>query len=326
MDPPDVVVLDLKLPVLSGWEVVARMRESTALARTPIIVMSGAADRAPPQVDRSFSKPIDPREIVTAVRSLIGQELVGDGFPLTRELQRSHLELAELRRFRDEMSTMIAHDLRNPLASALIAIDWLRSGRPGTRGEEEEALLDARDSILRALSLAQDLTHVARLETGVLTPARQRILLESVVADVARLSSRRASERTVQIETRLGDRTEVSGDADLIRRVAENLVDNAIRHTPRGGSIRIEIGGDTAHARILVGNSGKAIPHESRSRIFEKYAQLSPGGPHVGLGLYFCRLVAEVHGGRIWVEEHPDFPATFVVELPRDEAHGSLQP
>ena len=96
------------------------------------------------------------------------------------------------------------------------------------------------------------------------------------------------------------------------------MLDNALRYTPRHGTIRISSRCVAGQLELRIGNTGPTIPIESRRVIFEKYVQLDDINKHLnaGLGIYFCRLAAEAHGGRIWVEEEAELPTVFVVSLP----------
>jgi signal transduction histidine kinase len=111
----------------------------------------------------------------------------------------------------------------------------------------------------------------------------------------------------------------VEVDADLVTRTVENIFDNALRYTPSGGSIEIELREVGPDIEIRIGNSGRAIPMGARSTIFDKYGQASSGIGRInlGLGLYFCRLAIEAQGGGIWVEQSDRMPTVFGIRLPR---------
>jgi signal transduction histidine kinase len=108
----------------------------------------------------------------------------------------------------------------------------------------------------------------------------------------------------------------------------ENILDNALRYTPAGGTIEIELREVGPDVEIRIGNSGFAIPVEERDKVFDKYRQESSenGRMNLGLGLYFCRLAVEMHGGRIWVEETERLPTVFALRLPRQGAMDARRP
>jgi two-component system, sensor histidine kinase and response regulator len=109
-------------------------------------------------------------------------------------------------------------------------------------------------------------------------------------------------------------------DSELLRRIIENLISNAIKHTAPGSHITVEVSGASKCVRIAVQDEGPGVPPDAREQIFERYSAkglLARGGQHsVGLGLAFCKLATEAHGGRVWVEDAQPHGSRFVVELP----------
>jgi signal transduction histidine kinase len=218
------------------------------------------------------------------------------------------------------MSTMILHDLKNPLSVIEADVQYALGRVARTDPEAHEALLDAKLAVQRIGRIAENLLHLTRLETGIFLPRRAIVSVESVVHPLVDQRRVLARERGVTIEIKR-DRDParlVELDVDLVSRALENVFDNAFRHTPAGGKIIVETTELEDKLRIAIGNTGAPLPLASRERIFDKYAQAALPGSRVnlGLGLYFCRLVAESHGGRIWIEERSDLPFTVVLELP----------
>jgi len=127
-----------------------------------------------------------------------------------------------------------------------------------------------------------------------------------------------ARSREIALVPAIEPSATVEADTDLVTRVVENLLDNAFRYTPRGGRIEVAARKSGERVAVSVGNSGPPIPREARALIFEKYGQTGAdhGRMNVGLGLYFCRLAVEAHGGRLRVEERPDLPTVFEMDLP----------
>jgi signal transduction histidine kinase len=314
---PSVVLLDLMMPVMNGWELVQRMRDDPRLAAIPVVVTSAAADRPPPEVDCVLPKPIDLARLLEAVRGYCGQAARGEMNPAVRELARRNIELAELRRFRDEMAAMVVHDLKGPLGAVLAEIQLLRRG-PVSEDDKQIILGEVEYSARRALRIAENLLQLARLETGAFILRRSTMRVSSLLDPLVEQRRRLASESGITIATEPGDDPAVELDDDLISRALENLVDNGLRHTPARGRMRVAAARQSGRLRFEVGNSGPPVPPASRQRIFEKFGQDDPGAgrTNAGLGLYFCRLVAEAHGGKVWVEERAEYPATFVVEVP----------
>jgi signal transduction histidine kinase len=174
--------------------------------------------------------------------------------------------------------------------------------------------------------LLQNLLDVSQLENGTLAVRPSRVALPQLIEGIA--EQRRVLARSMRIQLVVAPSVElaVEVDVDLATRTVENLLDNAVRHTPGGGVIEIEcraVGGDV---EIRIGNSGPAIPAEARVSMFEKYQQgaTRAGRMNVGLGLYFCRLAVEAQGGTIRVEETARLPTVFVLRLPRLVARSAV--
>jgi signal transduction histidine kinase len=124
-------------------------------------------------------------------------------------------------------------------------------------------------------------------------------------------------QRRVQISNRIAPSIALEADVVLMRRALENIVDNALRYTPVSGKIELWCDPTPEGIEVRVGNSGPSIPAEDREKIFDKFVQARRSGrANFGLGLYFCRLVAEAHGGRIWVESTPTLATVFGMSFP----------
>lgn len=143
--------------------------------------------------------------------------------------------------------------------------------------------------------------------------------LHALVAPILAARRWQIERLGIEFETEYPVDCRIEVDGLLVTRVIENLLDNALRHTPPGG--RIALRGHDHDGRIVLrfGNTGLPIPEHLRERIFDKHAQVGDrnGRTNLGLGLYFCRLVAAAHGGRIWVEQTHELQTVFVLELPK---------
>ena len=213
----------------------------------------------------------------------------------------------------------IVHDLKNPLTAMLANVDFLLDDESHA-GDTLDALRDTKSAGARALRLLANLLDVARGEAGILQLKRQRIPVVELVSPLVRQRGHLAGSRGITIDSDIDPAAELNADRELLSRVIENVFDNAFRHTPPGGRIAV-CGSRSAlrdAVRVSIGNSGSPIPREARQHIFEKFAKAGPssGRMNLGLGLYFCRLAAEAHGGRMWVDETPELPTVFSLELP----------
>jgi signal transduction histidine kinase len=211
---------------------------------------------------------------------------------------------------------MIVHDMRAPMQALLAHLELLRDDIRGESVKDVEAAIGGATTLRR---MTNSLLDVSRLEAGQM-PVRRSVtdlsaLTHAVVAAVRVLQP----TRDIRVETH-GDSV-CNCDRELMRRIIENLVSNAMKHTAIEGRVRVVISSSADKAYIAVSDEGPGVPQEKRSRIFEPYSAeglLSTSGyESSGLGLAFCRLAVEAHGGSIRIEDGRPRGNVFVVELPR---------
>ena len=272
-------------------------------------------DSGPRYIDEIGSPVLDERG-----ETVIGWMLVWRD--ITEERQLSDL--------RQELSSMIVHDLRSPLTaiiSSLTLLDDLLSEESLDRETLQEVVSIASVSSESMLRLVESLLDIARLEQNRVALDLSVCRLRDVVDGAYTLVLSLALEAAITIETNVpDDLPPVSIDITQIQRVLVNLLDNALRHTPYGGKVAVEVERMPADNTlcVTVADSGPGIPPEGRAVVFEKFSQLDQtvlrGHKGSGLGLTFCKLVVEAHGGQIWVEDAPLGGAAFRFTLPL--AHG----
>jgi signal transduction histidine kinase len=238
--------------------------------------------------------------------------------PIQEDLARRYEALQSLQRQQSEQMLSVVHDLRNPLSALCGELDWMNS-QPLTPTEQAEALDLARGAATRMNAMIATLLAVFRIEQSQGPPQRRAVSLPALVSRLAVSYGRRFGLQGIPLPPPLATQLVVQADPALLRRVLENLIDNALRYTPRGGRIAIHTRVQSG-TQIIVSNNGPAIPPRDRARIFHKFARGSAepsiGGNSFGLGLYFCRQTIEAHGGTIDVEDTDDWPTSFVITLP----------
>jgi two-component system, sensor histidine kinase and response regulator len=314
-DTPDLVLLDVMMPGMDGFEVTRQLKAMFVDTFVPVILVTALDDRESrvtglvAGADEFLTKPIDRDELLTRAGNLLALRARDS------ELQRRNVELAELHRFQDETMAMLVHDLKSPLSVILASVDYLLAGKE-IAGDAREALDDCRQAGSRIARLVANILETAHAESGRLVPRHQRVDVVKLFDDV--IGPRRAmlERRGVALEIDAGALA-VDVDRDLIARVVENLVENALRSTAVGGRLRLWATERDELVELRVGHTGPAIPAASRPLVFEKFTQVwdsRRGG--IGLGLYFCRLAVEAHGGRIWIEEDTQLPTVFAFSLP----------
>lgn len=240
----------------------------------------------------------------------------------TSELQESYRRLTDLEKVRDDLTHMIIHDLRTPLTSVITGMQTLDVvGDLNEAQREMMALAISGGETL--LGMINDLLDVEKLESGsmqldytLLSPP------ELVAGAVGQVQSLLESKQLELVERVAGDLPALLGDEDKLRRTLVNLLGNAIKFTPAKGRITIEVRhSENGQAVVFaVCDTGEGIPPEAFGRIFEKFGQVQgrAGGRvgSTGLGLTFCKLAVEAHGGQIGIESAEGKGSTFCFTIP----------
>jgi len=233
----------------------------------------------------------------------------------TGELEHSLQRLRQVEQLRDDLVHMIIHDMRAPLTILLVHLGLMRQD---ASGEMAMSVDEAIAGVHGLMELADTLLDVTRLEQGKLPVQRSPTDVAQIAREVRTEMARTTSDAMVEISSPESLMCEC--DASLMRRVLRNLVSNAIRHSPPRGRVLIDLANDDGRLRIVVQDEGVGVPPESRERIFEKFgaaAVRKEGAYHsIGLGLAFCKLVMEAHGGRIRVADATPRGSAFIAELP----------
>jgi two-component system heavy metal sensor histidine kinase CusS len=218
------------------------------------------------------------------------------------------------------LAALVVHDLRSPLAAAVGYINLLREELGESSGLAMQYMDDVETLLGKALGLVSTILDVDELEDGMLHAERKPVRLVELI-ERARAGNRAHFEvRQLSCEVDVDDQLVVNIDRDLFGRVIENLLDNATRYAPRGGRCGISAKRVQSSVEIAIGNSGPPVPSADREQIFGRYFQVerrrASARANRGLGLYFCKLAVEAHGGTLHVEQRGDLGAVFVARVP----------
>ena len=243
-----------------------------------------------------------------------------DGVSNLQWILRDITERMNLDNLRNDLISMIYHDLRSPLANIVSSLDVLEAMLPEKFDPAIKSLLDiAIRSTERIQRLTDSLLDIRRLEAGQPIGNIQMIfpynLAEEAVETVLPIVENKNQLVSMVVPKELPG---VWVDSDMIRRVLTNLLENAVKYSPAGSKIYVGAREESEMVLMWVQDTGQGIPPDERERIFDKFTRLhGKGGPKgLGLGLAFCRLAVEAHGGQIWVEDGPEFGACFKFTLP----------
>jgi PAS domain S-box-containing protein len=256
-----------------------------------------------------------------------------DGTPLGRLwVLHDVTEEKLLAKMREDLTHTMVHDLRNPLTGISTALQLLDSKLTEVITPAQHRLFEiATNSTQRMVDLVNSILDLSRLEKGQMPLNRSPLLLPDLFAETLRLQSPLYTAKHLHVESNISPTLPLAfADAEVIERVLQNIVGNAIKFTPAGGSIMLHAtewvdenpageGDPDASCsllRISVTDSGPGVPPELRDKLFEKFVVGEQQGRGSGLGLAFCKLAVQAHGGDIWVESEPGKGAVFVFTLP----------
>lgn len=314
LTPPDVAIVDLGMPDISGFDVIRHLRQNHGAA-VHIIVLTGQDDEKSRTdafdagCDDYILKPIGIAEIKRRVSAAIRTQRAFVQVRLEKEAAERRLVYGQ------EASALLAHDLNNGLSVSLSNLSYLLDTVKGD-ADTTDALTATLRSVRRMSSLVANFVDIARFEDAAVKPMVARTKVRSVLQSVIETHSSSVT-RGATLDIDCPPDLEGRFDGGLVERVLHNLFGNATRYVNANGTItlcgRRWIQGEDGSVEIAVTNTGPQVPDNIRGNLFGKYVQ-GKGGKR-GMGLYFCRLVAEAHGGRIEYEARPDGPS-FVVRLP----------
>jgi len=267
-------------------------------------------------------------QIITQRQKLIPVEVYvnriqSSGSEMLQWIHRDISEQIELEAMREEMIAMLYHDLQSPLGNVISSLELLRFDLPPDSPRPFHTMLDiAMRSSRRLERLIRSLLDIGQLEAGHPISTQEKVSMRLLVEDVHEIERPSLVKRSVQLVAEIPpDLPEVYVDQDMIRRVLVNLVDNALKYSH--GSQKVTISAivapdDDKMVQVSVSDQGKGVPKRYRKSIFEKFARIKSvsSSKGLGLGLAFCRLAIEGHGGRIWVDDAPGGGARFSFTLP----------
>ncbi len=329
---PDLCILDVSMPAgdlgvddrSAGFEVCRRIKRDPRTSRIPVIFVTALNDTSDrvrgieAGGDDFLTKPHNRLVLGARVRSLLKLKAATDA------LEDSLRKLRELEKVRDDLMKMIVHDLKTPLTSVLATLEMLADGDFGQVTIPQKAAIgEAETKSEDLLGLIDDILEVARIEEAnislTLAPIAPGALLAELVHEWAHRFQQEGTTASVSVAD---DAPVFSGDKGLVKRVFSNLIQNAVTHSSH--AVHLDLSARRARQGVLftVTDNGPGIPPEYHDLIFRKFGQVemprSPRTRSSGLGLTFCKLVVERHGGRIWVKSAEGKGSSFYIELPSD--------
>ena len=308
---PDLLLLDMMMPGMDGFELLGQLRQRAEWQRLPAIFLTAAQDRE--LLLRAFdvgavdyvTKPFMPEELLARVNAHIGLKLTRD-------------RLERVARERQELVNLVAHDLKNPLSSVLFASDVLRNN--GCRPERVPRYLDMiHESAADAIGYIRRYLEMQEAHSGA-RKAAASVSLNAVAAWLVDRYELQLESRGMRLDVTAAQHdADVAIDGLVLRQVAENLISNAMKYAP-GSTVELSIRhGSPGFCQLWVEDRGPGIPAARQRELFKPFTRLSDApadGLSSGLGLSLARQIIAGAGGQLWYEDREGGGARFVLELP----------
>lgn len=312
-EAPDAVLLDVRMPEVDGFAACGKIRALPGGADVPVLFLTALRDvdtfdhalRA--GGDDFLTKPVRPAELVVRVQTALKLRRMSvelrEHYALMKQ-QRDDLLRLQLQK--ERLTAFVVHDLKNPVnVMDLHAQVLLREKGLPASARESASRIRAEARQLNRMIL--NLLDLSKADEGKLIPNLSTVDLRATVEEMFAELDARASSRKIVLHAAI-EVDRVIADADLLRRILTNLVDNAIRYAPEGSTVEVSTAASPAGTEIRVADEGAGIPREKREKIFDPFVQIESGAESSvrsgrGLGLAFCKLAVEAHGGSIGVED-----------------------
>ncbi|NEP14761.1 MAG: hybrid sensor histidine kinase/response regulator [Symploca sp. SIO2C1] len=317
---PDLVLLDVMMPQMDGFEVTKRIRENPKLPFIPILLITAydqpsAVKGLDMGADDFIRKPVEVEELLARVRSLL-------------RLKQSVDERDQIARQREDFVSRLTHDLRTPLVAADRMLDLLLQGALGELSPAmEEAMVTMARSNRNLLEMVNTLLEVYRYEAGRKTLNFSTVDIKGVIEEVVQELSPLAKEKGLSLTYKIAENitTKVVGDRLELHRVVTNLLGNAIKFTDKG-SIKVGLSNtynDTQPkvywVTVEVQDSGQGISLEDQKTLFKRFRQGSHKRSGSGLGLHLSRTIVDAHQGTINVKSQLNQGSVFTINLPAQQ-------
>lgn len=317
---PDLVLLDVMMPKLDGFEACRIIKSKEENDNIAVIFMTALSDVE--DVVKGFeaggvdyiTKPFNKEELISRVKTHIELKLTRD------KLEKTTTHLTELNALKDKMFSVIGHDLRSPLSSVKMTLEFL--SETATTGNEELAetigiIMQTTDEIF---GLLENLLGWAKSQSGNLSLNKEEIKLEETIQNIYRLNKSNFDNKQITFTSKVKDEDVAFADLNTLKVVLRNLLSNAIKFTPNNKTIEVLTEQLDDKIQILVRDTGVGIPKDKVDKLFNSNEHFTTYGTNQeagsGLGLLLCKDFTERNNGKIWVESEEGKGSTFFIELP----------
>jgi two-component system, sensor histidine kinase and response regulator len=329
---PDIILLDVMMPVMDGFETCRRLKANPVTQDIPVIFMTALSDT----LDKVYgfelgaadyiTKPLHQEEVVARVNAHLTmhrqkQELERQKQEIEQLREQDRLHFEKLAYLKDQMLSTASHDLKNPLTTIVTVVALLRRYISADDTRIQKKLDSIESSVDYMRDLIANLLDLARLETGAAVQkqeAKLKQLMQTSISHVTML----ADEKHIKLHVRLPENdVTVSCDSFQVGQVLQNLISNALKYTPEGGTVEVSAKLQETMVTFQISDNGFGIPEKDIPRIFEKFYRVNStehqGIAGTGLGLAIVREIVQQHGGNVEVKSKLGEGSTFSFSIPR---------
>jgi signal transduction histidine kinase len=354
--PPDLILLDILMPGMNGYEVCQRLKGNPKTMAIPVIFITGKSDAADERkgleigASDYITKPISPAIVLARVKIHLSLKTVADFLRdkneflelevakrtrqllALKEIAARNLQLEEASKMKSQFLASMSHELRTPLNSILGFSEVLRDGLAGELSEQQkEYVTDIFSSGSHLLALINDILDLSKVEAGKMTLDLEPMQPMSLLQAGLHVVREKALVRGMRMVTEVGDElAEVWLDARKVKQILYNLISNAVKFTPDGGEVHVaarRVGREKVphgvfaeYLELAVTDTGIGISSADQARLFVPFTQIDSAMARryegTGLGLAMVKRLAELHGGTVGLQSAPEQGSTFTVWLP----------
>lgn len=324
---PDVILLDVMMPRLDGFEVCRRLKAAPETSPVPVLIVSSLSARQErlqgieAGANDFVTKPIDRADLLLRVRNALATKRLYD------RMEGQYIRLRELESLRDSLVHMLVHDVRSPLSALIAYVHLLGSEAEQIAAVEISSMVAELKVLARRMSdMVDTVLDVNRLEAGRMPLAPQEVELGDLIREAVRALGPAALSR---VQVALPD-TPVRATLDpvVIGRVAINLIGNALKYSEDSSPVQVTVTREDTAVQVAVRDTGSGIPADELEKIFEKFgrARAHRRNHGTGLGLTFCKMAVEAHGGAVGARSTLGGGSTFWFRIPPAPVTGGMAP
>ena len=318
---PNLILLDILMPDMDGFEVCQKIKENEAFRHIPVIFISALREKK--NVLQGFeygavdyiTKPFNKEEVLARVKAHITI------YNQKNELDALNEELIGINRTKDKFFSIIAHDLKNPLGAFKNVTGFLlKNFRELDDNEKMEFLNLLNSSAQNVYSLLENLLYWSNSQRGMIEYNPEDNDLSFIAEDSIKLLAMNAEKKSIKLESAIKEKSYVYADANMVSTIIRNLLSNAIKFTPEGGNVKISAKKKDKFYEITISDDGVGIPKDTLKKIFLLDVHISTKGTSreegTGLGLVLCQEFVRKNGGDIRVESEEGVGSRFIFTLP----------